>query len=103
LGCSTSGLRVRYFGSGRRSFVWLWTKILGKIFGVKRKQVTEDWRKLRHEELHDIVFQTLFFCDQMKEGEIDGVCGMHGVKGNVHMELKLLNVRTGFSKPVDKF
>jgi hypothetical protein len=49
--------------------------------GSKRKQVTEDWRKLRHEELHYIVLQTLFFCDQMKEGEINVICGVHGVKG----------------------
>jgi hypothetical protein len=31
-----------------------------KCLGSKRKQVTEDWRKLRQEELHDDVLQTLF-------------------------------------------
>jgi hypothetical protein len=27
-----------------------------KIFGPKREEVTEDWRKLNNEELHDLYF-----------------------------------------------
>jgi hypothetical protein len=34
-------------------------KYWGKYLRSKRKPVTEEWRKLHHEELHD-VFQTLF-------------------------------------------
>jgi hypothetical protein len=34
-------------------------KYWGKCLGSKRKQVTEDWRNLRHEELQDVL-QTLF-------------------------------------------
>jgi hypothetical protein len=28
-------------------------KVLGRIFGVKRDEVTEHWRKMHNEELHN--------------------------------------------------
>jgi hypothetical protein len=30
--------------------------LLRRIFGPKRDEVTEEWRKLRYEELHDLYF-----------------------------------------------
>jgi hypothetical protein len=29
-------------------------RVLGRIFGLKRDEVTGEWRKLRNEELHDL-------------------------------------------------
>jgi hypothetical protein len=29
-------------------------RVLRRIFGLKRDEVTEDWRKLHNEELHDL-------------------------------------------------
>jgi hypothetical protein len=29
-------------------------RVLRKVFGPKRDEVTEDWRKLHNEELHDM-------------------------------------------------
>jgi hypothetical protein len=33
-------------------------RVLRKIFGTKREEVTGDWRKLRIEELHDLCSST---------------------------------------------
>jgi hypothetical protein len=33
-------------------------RMLRKIFGPKRKEVTEGWRKLHNEELHDLCCST---------------------------------------------
>jgi len=31
-------------------------RVLRKIFGPKREEVTGDWRQLHNEELHDVYF-----------------------------------------------
>jgi hypothetical protein len=31
-------------------------RVLGKIFGPKNEEVTEDWRKLHNDELHNLYF-----------------------------------------------
>jgi hypothetical protein len=35
-------------------------RVLRKIFGPKRDEVTEDWRKLHNEELNDLYFSSIF-------------------------------------------
>jgi hypothetical protein len=32
----------------------LWNRVLKRIFEPKRDEVTGDWRKLHHDELHDL-------------------------------------------------
>jgi hypothetical protein len=36
-------------------------KVLRKIFGPKRVEVTSEWRKLHNEELSDPYFHTILF------------------------------------------
>jgi hypothetical protein len=54
-------------------------KVLRRIFGPKRDEVTGEWRKLHNEELHnlysspDIIRQS-----QVKANEVGGACGTHG-------------------------
>jgi len=51
--------------------------ILRKIFGTTNKEVAERWRKL-HIEFHVLYSsQNLFFDHQIKEDEIEGLCGAH--------------------------
>jgi hypothetical protein len=35
-------------------------RALRKIFGPKRDEVTEEWRKLHNEELNDLYFSSIF-------------------------------------------
>jgi hypothetical protein len=48
--------------------------VLRRIFGPKRAEVTGQWRKLHNGELHSVYSSP----DEIKENEVDGVCGMHG-------------------------
>jgi hypothetical protein len=54
-------------------------RVLRRIFGPKRDEVTGEWRKLHSEELHnlysspDIIRQV-----KSKANEVDGACGTHG-------------------------
>ena len=50
-------------------------RVLRKIFGPERDEVTEEWRKLHYEELNDL------YCSpnvQIKKNEMDGVCSTYG-------------------------
>jgi hypothetical protein len=49
-------------------------RMLRRIFGPKRYEVTGGWRKLHscNEELHNL------YSHQMKDNEVNGACGMHG-------------------------
>jgi hypothetical protein len=37
------------------------SRVLRKIFGPKRDEVTEEWRKLHNEELHDLYSPNIIF------------------------------------------
>jgi hypothetical protein len=50
-------------------------KVLRRIFGPKRDEVTGGWRKLHNEE-----FQILYSCNQVEEDEMDGTCRPNGGK-----------------------
>jgi hypothetical protein len=49
-------------------------RVLRRIFGPKRDEVTGGWRKLHNEELHGLYSSP----DQSKEDEMGGACGAHG-------------------------
>ena len=49
-GCETWSLILR---EERRLWVFE-NRVLGRIFGPKRDEVTEEWRKLHNEELNDL-------------------------------------------------
>jgi hypothetical protein len=57
-------------------------RVLRRIFGPKRDEVTGEWRKLHSEELHnlysfpDIIRQVK--SSQVKANEVGRACGMHG-------------------------
>ena len=49
-GCETWSVTLR---EGRRLRVYE-NRVLGRIFGPKRDEVTGEWRKIPNEELHDL-------------------------------------------------
>jgi hypothetical protein len=49
-GCGTWSLTLR---EEKRMRVFK-NRVLGRIFGPKRREVTEDWRRLHNEELNDL-------------------------------------------------
>jgi hypothetical protein len=49
-GCETWSLTLRE----EHGLRVLENRVLMRIFGPKRDEVTEDWRKLHNEELHDL-------------------------------------------------
>jgi hypothetical protein len=49
-------------------------KVLRIISGPKGDDVTEKWRKLHSEELHNLYSSA----DQVKENEVCRACGTHG-------------------------
>jgi hypothetical protein len=36
--------------------MYVWDRVLRRIFGSKRDEVTGDWRKLHNEELHNLYY-----------------------------------------------
>jgi hypothetical protein len=52
-------------------------KVLRRIFGPKRDEVTGEWRKLHNEELHNL-YSTPDIIRQVKANEVGRACGMHG-------------------------
>jgi hypothetical protein len=49
-GCETSSLDIK----GEHRLRVFQNRVLRRIFGPKRKEVTYEWRKLHNEELHDL-------------------------------------------------
>jgi hypothetical protein len=52
-------------------------RVLRRIFGPKRDEVTGEWRKLHNEELHNL-YSSLDIIRQVKANEVGGECGTHG-------------------------
>ena len=52
-------------------------RVLRRIFGPKRDEVTREWRKLHNEELNDLLAQ---YCsgDKIEKNEICGACNAYG-------------------------
>jgi hypothetical protein len=51
-------------------------RVLRRIFGPKRDEVTREWRKLHNEEL--CTHHKISLADQIKKNEVGGTCGTHG-------------------------
>jgi hypothetical protein len=54
-------------------------RVLRRIFGPKMEEVTEAWRRLHNEELHNLyVSPSIIESDQIKENEMGGAFSIHG-------------------------
>jgi hypothetical protein len=51
-------------------------RVLRRIFGPKRDEVTGEWRKLHNEELHNL-YSSPDIIRQVKANEVGGACGTH--------------------------
>jgi hypothetical protein len=59
-------------------------RVLRRIFGPKRDEVTGGWIKLHYEELHGLYTSpSVIRFDQSKEDEMGGACGVHGEGENI--------------------
>jgi hypothetical protein len=52
-------------------------RVLRRIFGSKRDDVTGEWRNLHNEELHNL-YSYPDIIRQVKVNEVGGACGTHG-------------------------
>jgi hypothetical protein len=61
-------------------------RVLRRIFGPKRDEVTGEWRKLQNEELHDLYSQ---YCagDKIEKHEICWACSADGEERMVYRVL----------------
>jgi hypothetical protein len=74
-GCETLSLTLR---EERRVRVFE-NRVLRRIFGPKRDEVTGDWRKLRNEGFYNVYsFAKHNYNDQVKEHKIGRVCSING-------------------------
>jgi hypothetical protein len=48
-----------------------------RIFGLRRDEVTGEWRKLHSEELYNL-YSSPDIIRQVKANEVGGACGTHG-------------------------
>jgi hypothetical protein len=54
-------------------------RVLRRIIGTKRDEVTGEWRKLHNKKFHSSYSSSYInWGDQIKENEVGGACGMHG-------------------------
>jgi hypothetical protein len=49
-------------------------RVLRKIFGPKRDEVTREWRRLSNEDLYAVCSSPKSFGDQIKNSEMGGAC-----------------------------
>ena len=74
-GCETWSLILRE----ERRLCVSENRALKKKFGPKRDQVTGEWRRLRHEEIYDLYFFTIYYSgDQIEKNELDRACSKYG-------------------------
>jgi hypothetical protein len=52
-------------------------RVLRRIFGPERDEVTGEWRKLHNEELRNL-YSSPDIIRQVKANEVGGACGTHG-------------------------
>jgi hypothetical protein len=60
-------------------------RVLRRIFGPKRDEVTGEWRKLHNEELHDLYsLPSIIKITKLRGGEMGGACSTNGEKRNTY-------------------
>jgi hypothetical protein len=57
-------------------------RVLWKIMGPKKEEVTGEWRRLHNGELMACTAHQILFSDQSKRNEMGGTCGTYG--GEMH-------------------
>jgi hypothetical protein len=53
-------------------------RVLRRIFGPKRDEVTEEWRKLHTEELNDLYSPIIVRVIKIEKNEMGGACSVFG-------------------------
>jgi hypothetical protein len=61
------------------------SKVLRRIFGPKRDEVTGDWTKLHNEELHNLYSLPNNYNDQVKEVKKGRACITNGGRRGMHV------------------
>ena len=57
-------------------------RVLRRVFGPKRDEVTWEWRKLHKEDLRDILLPTQYCAGgKIENNEVGGACGAYGGGG----------------------
>ena len=73
-GCETWSLTLRE----EHRFKVSENRVLRRIFGQKRDEVTREWRKLHNEELNDLYPHLMG--DKIEKNEMGGSCSAYGEK-----------------------
>jgi PAS domain-containing protein len=84
-------------------FVWVWNlvadiegerrlrvfenRVLRRIFGSKRDELTGEWRELHNEEPHDLYSTRYSAGDKIEKNELGGACSAYGVWRGVYRVL----------------
>jgi hypothetical protein len=53
-------------------------RVLRRIFGPKRDEITSEWRRLHNEELNDLYSTKYYSGDQMNKNDVGGACSTYG-------------------------
>jgi hypothetical protein len=53
-------------------------KVLRRIFGLKRDEVTGEWRRLHNKELYALLLTKYHLGDEVKKTEMGRTCGTYG-------------------------
>jgi hypothetical protein len=75
-------------------------RVLRRIFGPRRDEVTGGWRKQHNEELHNLFLFAKYNCnDLVKEDEMGGTCSTKGEKRNAYRLLGKPEEERSFGRP----
>jgi len=67
------------------SRLWVFeNRVLRRIFGPKRDEVTGEWRKLHNEELNDLYSSPNIVRVTIEKVEMGGACGMYAGRRGVY-------------------
>jgi hypothetical protein len=61
--------------------------MLRRIIGIKRYEITGDWRKLHNEENYNLYSLSNIISDHVRDYEMGRECGTHGEKNNAYIVL----------------